>query len=1485
MNDFDENDRYKRRKNSNNTNNNNNSKSSNTNNNDTKNQRKNEAEDEDEELEDKESEKLVLTRPRSQKIIRFAEPDNNTSPPPPNHTPGEESKSDDDKRRGKGGGLWAGMFGKKSKPKPSSEGEGQRSSSKPRKLPKPWLLTLFPAKKGRAAASLPKMKLDTSAWKEEKLGDVVGFWASKQTYYLFMLHTRQSRMELLIKCKSLHVIAGERVNNLLYHAKPAYRARFIQLRQQLMEDCNKLLTSSPNSLKELSQLSMSDLQVLFRSHSKMIRRLDEFEFFLTYKLSKSDYFLSFILAAPVFTRDIALLDDALLDAQRLTANLDHEKALAQALAQPEEEVPSDPVGPIKVRAGTGASASEAGTRKSRSAHTRVISRDDRSDVVSASAATSASNIFNTGKGRDGLTAEERKQQDEERAEVLAGKMTYSQSTLLDGCHYLRGGQQGAKDMLLRHLGHEECMMLWHLPALPHHHLSVTLVWRENSASEHEFFTSSEAITARRYDESQQQPDAYKRLKEQTTQGKGKGKAGQMTGIVMEVARSDVEASHLLQYIQRYLDALHSQPLAKRMTLVSDALRSVSCALSITELLLMIPLHVTSLVICCPPVMRLLPWHLLLIETFNKPRTQPTHTTPNPTTSNKGEEEVCEEVHLLDKYCVRLGPSLSLFELNCMAGNALRQSVGHHRLVAIDADDHDDLQAIPTLVQDKGFGAGMAGMESVKTKQSSAASVVTQSTMNHTGVTGAAAKKHAKHHHAAGIRGADLEVASVAHIWSADPEDYHVLNNHAASISGLETGVALHENYALYTKFRDEMAQTLRHSDDIDEEEDEAEDGLGLGDSNSVAALDIRATKILRKIRKKRKKNFLFKKKTSNDDNDDEEEEEEKELNEEEEVKEQRRTHQNHVKALTMCRVLHFAAAKTLLNDADVRQRAHPIASVIVPKADPFNFQTTRRRLFTAADVIKKLFLRNCGLAVLSKFGLTDDVIDVASPVIDLNWEFVEAFHLAGASSVMLPLWEGGEQGIGTLAHVLYLLRFYSVLPAKSRHRLSVVETSRRAQLWLRDVTANDAIAFVHKTPIPAKARRLIIEEIESYVSATVRSEGSKATSVKKDSNIAEGEGNRVGGHHKFFTHFLNWGSFLVSGYGGNIHHPDLTPTADVSDETTALFGTHVSDDPNYHKNISSEWNDAELDNIEFEASILRMEGKVAEAVELEKRIRQLKMQRWKNRVKKVKETGWRAGRGFLDTLDYFDKLLLEQDDDVVSVSSDDDSAKEKEKSKRKKQAEEVEEEGVEEGMNVEGSRLQFNDKNTILPATSSTLTPSTKLPQSDSAREKPQFRPLDLDKNRKAIYDEWKAKVGDLSMEVKQPTLPTPNKKNTSGPHIKKKDNFDFAMMRSIKSRAEKEEEEEEDDGFLDDYDEDEEEEDDSDDESDDEETGNRADRYRVGKGKKGKGKGKKGLWSVFGEVRSYAEIAQMLSEQYPLKVLDEKIQAFDEKKEKCIIS
>lgn len=1266
--------------------------------------------------------------------------------------------------------------------------------------------------------------------------------------------------------------------------KPSYRDRFQQLRQQLISDCEKLIPSSPNSLKELAQLSIPDLQILFRSHNKMIRRLDEFEFFLAYKMTKYDYFLPMILVAPVFTRDISLLDEALLDSQRLLSNLAFEKGVQDRPSEKPEKLE----GVIKVRPGI-TDADDIltlGTKKSKSSnHTRVIDRN-------SSAATTASNIFNTDK-KARMTEEEKKQQAAEREEILVGKMTFSQSTLLDGAHYLRNGQQGLKEMIARYLGLDECLMIWNLPNVGHQTISVTLVWRENSLSQHEFFSAAEAVEARLYDESHHRRNAYKHLKESKTRNKNRqGKRGEVSGIVVELAKSDLEASHLLQYIQRYLDALHSEPLAKRMTLVNDAIRSVSCALSITELLLMIPLYVTSLVICCPPVMRVLPWHLLLIETFQRKKQngntgilREKSKVLSSLAEEEGEEEAEKElveIHLLERYCVRLGPSLSLFELNCMSGSILRQSVGLHKLCALDGDDHDDLQAIPTSAP---FSPGATADESHRF--SSSASVLTQSTANRTAAT---VKKHAKHHHAAGIRGADLEVASVSHIWSADPEDYHVLNNHAASFAGFETGVSFNENYAMYTKYKDELAQTFQPP--FADEELEGEQ-LGELDDNSVA-LDLRASKILKKLRKKKKKNYLFKKSQEGgekeDESEEEEDEEDEEPNEEEEVKEQRRNHQQHVKALAMCRVLHLCASKTLLSDSEVKEKAHPFASVILPKADPFNFQTSKRRTFNSSDVVKKLFLRNCGLAVLSRFGLSDDLLNHTSPIIDLNCDFIESFHLAGASTVMYPLWEGSGQGIGTLAHILYFLRFYSILPTKSRHRLSVVETCRKTQLWLRDLTANDAIAFVHKAPIPSKARHLIIEEIESYVNSTVATL-EKKTQRKRDvvtnatsptlsaDNLDNGEGNRVGGTHKFFTHVLSWGSFVVSGFGGNIHHPELTPTDDPENDQTAMFGTHVTNDPNFKDNISAEWNDKELDNIEFEASILRLEGKAAEAAELEKRIRELKMKKWKNRIKKVQQTGWKAGRGLLDTIDYFDKLLLEQDDEELSVSSDEEnaspgkskSAKHGKHSLSEKSDVEVADEDNGDDRDAppppNSSRLQFNNNNSILPSSN-----------------KAQFRPLNLDnKGKKAIYDEWKTKVGDLSMEVKQPTLSPDHfikknqKKKAFDPNIQKKDNFDFAMMRSIKSKVIKEEEDEEEED-LDDYDEGKEDEEESISEGSEEDD-------KAKRKSRGKRKGKNGLWSAFGEVRSYAEIAHMISEQYPLKVIDQRIQSLEDGKEKCTVS
>jgi hypothetical protein len=1513
-----------------------------------------------------------------------------------------------------GGGKKAVKF-KQSSPSSSHKAQNKKKPTTSA-AKKPFFSSWFRKKPKPMKIEIDKTKLQ----KEKKLSDLIGFWSSKQAYYVFMLNSRQSRMELTAKCKTLRVLEGERVMNTLYSLKPSYMIRFQQLRQLLTGDCSKLVKSCPNSLKELSQLSLFDLQILFRSQNKMVRNLDEFEFFLSYKITKYDVFLPMILMSPVFTRDLSNFDDSLLDAERLVSNVAFEKVITDGKLE-ETKSKNHPLSPVD-RLGI----AEVDKRKRKNDNDdhatslSPLSKKSSSHHTKVSSVTSKnSNIYNTDlKKGNKLTSTELQQKEEEKEEVLAGKMTYALSQSLDGSNYIpNGGQQGAKDMLIKYLGMDECLMIWNLPIVAHHSISVVLIWRENSLSSHEFFTAKESINARLYDESQQKKNAYKELKEKNMKqnndnnsncnsngAKGRKNLGEIKGIVMEFGKCDLESSHLLQYIQRYLDALHSEPLSKRVTLTSDALRAMSCALSMTELLLMIPLHVRSLVICCPPMMRIIPWHLLLVETMKTREQIRKETGTIASIASKGfvsqsdeeeqrkddETEEVVEVHLLEKYCVRLGPSLSLFELNSLSGSQLRHSVGHHRLVAVDCDDHDDMTSISPTKGNKGDSSSTAAVHALK--------------------------KQTKQHHAGGIRGADLEVASIAHTWSADPDDYHILSDHAASYVGWETSTATGENQALYSKFKDEMELSFqkdkRRSKGLDSDDDEEEAHNHDSDSEEDSEeeekkemeLDAKASVILKKMRKNRKKNYLFKKKKesretggNDDDNDDadedsEEEDEEKELNEEEEIKEERRIHREHVKALTLCRVLHVCANKTLLfqttpnddhnnnktlrhgkgkiNEKTKEKKKKLKASIIIPKCDPYSYQSSSKRTLSSQDIIKRLYLKNCGLVVLSKFGITDDVYSVnpsassvsgnnppfssSSSVIDVNWDFIEAFHLSGVSTVLFPLWEGSNQGIGTLAHIIFLIRFYSILPSKSNDRLSIVETCRRTQLWLKDVTANDCIAFIHKAPIPSKARQVIIDEMESYVNSFA----SKQTTKKKkdrrgissggeegeesdNDRFEEKEGNRVGGNHKFFTHFLNWGSFIVSGYGGNIHHPDLTHgdgrgekgRDNVDDqEFDAIFGNHVkTDDPlSYSNNLSSDWNDKELNNIEFEASVLRMEGKIQEALELEKQIRKLKLEKWKKRMNKLKETGWKAARGFKDTIDYFDKMLLDQDEEEISVSSegsendeeklrnDPMSSKKKPNQRIKTKEEKVarkspkyemrnEDEDEEDEDPIDGgSRLLFDNNINESPMKRKQKKTALKSIQEEgseknlqSSDERRQFRPLDLDKrkNERAIYQEWKSKVGDLNMEVKQPTLPAEHwKKKRSGagnpkqPHIKKKDNYDFAMMKNLKAKGKGDDvdEDESDDGYLDDEDEEKEDEDsDIDNEEDDEDEEEDTQERKKQKQKKNKGneKNKKSGWKgVFGEVRSYAEIAQMLSEQYPLKVLDEKLQHLEEEKGKCII-
>jgi hypothetical protein len=853
-------------------------------------------------------------------------------------------------------------------------------------------------------------------------------------------------------------------------------------------------------------------------------------------------------------------------------------------------------------------------------------------------------------------------------------------------------------------------------------------------------------------------------------------------------------------------------------MTSDALRALSCALSLTEFLHMIPPHVKSLVICCPAPLRIIPWHLLLIEQSNavpfsgslaSEKTVGDGSSPAPAAPGSSKPA---EMHLLERFCVRLGPSLALFELNETGARALRHSAGLHRLCAVDGEAD---------------GADRS----------------------------------------AGVRGTDLEVACVSTLWSADPGDYRVLSNDGAVPRAVQT-VLFGEtnNDEDYKKFKQAIFMKRRERHDYDKREVkgdfvstlEAEHtmsksekrkarlrgGEGSGKDGAEQAADGEAGK-----NGEQEGGGEGGDGSGTDSEEDEEDDEEDAAGGGEndvagKSGKKRRlkltaSHQDK-KALTMCRVLHFSASKVPLTEGtEAGEKKEKIfARVSLPRYD--RLETFRdpkykakllhrnreereddaRDSLSARDVVRQVFVRNCALCIMSRYALTDDVPDIRSPsgwsACDTNCEFIEALHLAGAKTVLHPLWSGRATGLAALAHLVFQIRFYSTLPANSKSRLAVVDTCRAAQLWLRDASADAIIAFIHKAPLPKNARKLVIAELESFVSASltpaqqqlkleamkrVEAAGSLAAPSKfispekaaagPSQSVAEGAsqsvyvvgengeavGNRIGGTVKFFNHFMYWGSFAISGAGGGVHHPDLTENKNEGFEQG-----HIS------------WNDEELNNMSFEASMLRMEGKTSEARELEKLIRQLRIDRIKKRIAAAKATGARAGRGLMDTLDYLDKALLDQDSDDVSVSDDSVELRRKRKQKKENKARESDsdeydddDELAEDASSRGGAKQQPSASKAEAagsPAPGNSPAPAAPTP---SKKFVPRALELGSMKPEDIAYEKWKSKVGGLNMNVRDPVL----QQRKPAPDSKAADSYEYNMLNKVKSAADKEDKQE----------------------------------------------------------------------------------------------
>eukprot|EP01031_Cornospumella_fuschlensis_P051240 gene51240-62652_t len=289
------------------------------------------------------------------------------------------------------------------------------------------MLPLFSARKKKASSKV-KAK---SAPKEKKkkptsLSDEIGFWASRQAFYIFMVLSRMSRMELTLRSKRLKIMQGERACAVFYKTKPKYLAILFQLRAKLLKASENLIVT-PSSLKEISQLSSDDLQILFTSHAKIAARLDDLEHFFYFKMSKVDYFIPYIGVSPSFSRDLNAYDESLLNAELLIANIAVERNLTimkenlkqGALTTPTKNFHS--YDSVSSAAKSKSTTTQSHVRMNSSYPKPLIGSDVR------------------------LSNVEQRQAEEEREEIHAGKMTYALSQNLDGFGYLLNGQQGAKD--------------------------------------------------------------------------------------------------------------------------------------------------------------------------------------------------------------------------------------------------------------------------------------------------------------------------------------------------------------------------------------------------------------------------------------------------------------------------------------------------------------------------------------------------------------------------------------------------------------------------------------------------------------------------------------------------------------------------------------------------------------------------------------------------------------------------------------------------------------------------------------------------------------------------------------------------------------------------------------------------------------------------------------------------------------------------------
>ena len=354
------------------------------------------------------------------------------------------------------------------------------------------------------------------------------------------------------------------------------------------------------------------------------------------------------------------------------------------------------------------------------------------------------------------------------------------------CNVVDGTLSSLREVLVENLKHDDLMLIWHMsvPSLGgNHSLQVLAAWWDDISSAGDATTKT--ASGKKW---------YKKSKENT---------GKKSNLVMESAKLEADSSRINYLLQSLLDALNARSSNLRLSMSVDAIRALSECFALGEVLQMAPQYVSNIVICCPPMLRLVPWHALTVNlpsymvkttTLEEPPqviqvskednslsfkgdSKPSELSPlkpiieshdegesydgeeglkKPETPDKAPEGSnnikindsgsisAEEIRVrnknnyngenksiavIEKYAVLLGPTLSMYEMNCNKQRKVDHSAGNHKMCFIDGDSN-----------------------------------------------------------VSAARGSHQECEAMTKTWSGDPWDYVVLSGLDASVSNLTTKV-------------------------------------------------------------------------------------------------------------------------------------------------------------------------------------------------------------------------------------------------------------------------------------------------------------------------------------------------------------------------------------------------------------------------------------------------------------------------------------------------------------------------------------------------------------------------------------------------------------------------------------------------------------------------------------------------------------------------